>query len=109
MDSQGLTTNTNTNTGNAKKIAAKLFSKGLSFYQKQAKALNLGLEMTEVDDVTRNLRLAICESCDKLNWEGTCGLCLCDMNFKSTLKFMPFQMGVTEDQKELVACPLDKW
>lgn len=83
------------------KAAADIVSAGLQWLDK-------GFTLEKVDDQTAEMRIAICEGCLErfIQSERRCAECCCPMDFKTTLKYDPFQ-GITK--KTLIQCPLGKW
>jgi hypothetical protein len=82
------------------KAAAGVVSAGLQWIDK-------GFTLQKVDETTAGMRIAICQGCPTfIQSERRCGECCCPMDFKTTLKYDPFQ-GIT--RKTLIQCPFGKW
>jgi hypothetical protein len=69
--------------------------------------LDQGYSLEKVPEETRKFRIAICEGCpDFLNPDRRCARCCCPMDFKTTLKYVPFS-GIVK--KKPITCPVGKW
>jgi hypothetical protein len=68
-------------------------------------AQGLKTELVEVEEANR--RLEICERCPFFSDEyRICKECGCKMDFKVTLKYIPYPFG---GEKKIVNCPKQKW
>jgi len=76
--------------------------------KKIAQKLADGYEIELVSEEQQAARIAICNTCPRLNKQRICNKCNCPMDYKTTLKYNPF-MAALGHPKELVLCPLKKW
>lgn len=75
---------------------------------KIAKKIAEGMQIELVSSVEQQLRIAICNECPNLYTDTRiCGLCKCPMDYKTQLKYNPFNELTGE--KVLVTCPDKKW
>lgn len=85
-----------------KNIAADAFQKGLKWADE-------GFHLEKVSEAEWALRITLCENCPDKKFEETerrCLVCTCKMDFKTSLKYQPFQLG---ENKELIKCPNGHW
>lgn len=87
----------------------KLFG---GFVSEALKLVDLGFHLEKVDDLTQSIRIGICnrgagDCFDSVKRQ--CNECGCKMDFKTSLKYDPFKINTSEEDKILIECPLQKW
>lgn len=79
----------------------KLFQ---TLIEKAAKGL---LVVEEIDDLTAQMRMAICTGCERFNSERTtCDECGCFLNIKTKSRT---NRRLSDGKIEITHCPLGKW
>jgi|GEM_PF-6019690 len=71
------------------------------------KRLEKGFQIEQVDELTYQLRLNICGSCEFKRTDNHCAKCLCPIAYKAKLMYSPYAQAV--GQKTKVTCPEGHW